>query len=109
MIVVLTAPADAQTKQKVSEDLEGYVKVVIDVALGIVAAGGKRHVEAEQILLSQGSKQTDLWGGGIDLETGAIDFDSMINIRSNQGNTSREVLSLEIRTQMEALIKKYFL
>ena len=101
---MLTQPADALTKKKISEDLDGYVKVVIDVVQKIVAAGGKRHVEAEQLLLSQGSKQEDLWGGGIDLETGAIDFDSMINIRPNQNNPSREVLSQEIRSNMERII-----
>lgn len=95
-------------KKKISEDFDGYVKVVIDIAKGIVAAGGKRHVDAEQLLFAQGSKQENLWGGGIDLETGAIDFDSMINIRPAQGNSSREVLSGEIRAKMEMLIKKYF-
>lgn len=108
MIIVLTQPINDETKKKIGEDLDGYVKVVIDIGKGIVAAGGKRHVEAEQVLLTGGSRQDDLWGGGIDLETGAIDFDSMINIRPSQGNTSREVLSQDIRTKMETLIKKYF-
>lgn len=107
MLLILTAPADEGIKKQVSEDLGGYVKVVIDLVKEVVAAGSKRHVDAEQLLLSQGSKQEDLWGGGIDLETGAIDFDSMINIRPSQGNPSREVLSPEIRSKMEKLIKTF--
>lgn len=108
MLMILSESVDEATKKKISEDLDGYVKVVIDVSKEIIAAGGKRHVDGEQLLLSQGSKQDDVWGGGIDLETGAIDFDSMINIRPAQSNPSREVLSPEIRSKMEALMKKYF-
>lgn len=107
MLIILTAPADKQKKKQIAEDLDGYVKVVIDVQNEIIAAGGKRHVDAEQLLLSQGSKQENLWGGGIDLETGAIDFDSMINIRPAQGNPSREVLSGDIRSKMEKIIQIY--
>ncbi len=108
MLLLLSHTADEGIKEKVGEDLDGYVKVVIDLAKEIVAAGGKRHVDAEQLLLSKGSKQEDLWGGGIDLETGTIDFDSMINIRPAQSNSSREVLSSDIRAKMEALIRNYF-
>ncbi|MEK7129889.1 MAG: DUF5674 family protein [Patescibacteria group bacterium] len=106
MLLVLTTPADPETKKKVSEDLAGYVKVVVDVSRGILAAGGLRHVEGEQTLLSQGSKQEDLWGGGIDMETGEIDFDSMINIRPSQDNPSREVLDINIRARVEQIIRK---
>lgn len=107
MLLILTTPADERIKKQVGEDLGGYVKVVIDLAKEVIAAGGKRHVDAEQLLLSQGSKQEDLWGGGIDLETGAIDFDSMINIRPARGNPSREVLSSDIRSTMEKIIKAF--
>ena len=44
-------------------------------------------------------------GGGIDFETGEIDFDSMINLRPGQGNKSREVLDQKIRDQMVVIIK----
>ena len=108
MLTVISGPIDETTRKNVSEDLDGYVKVVVDVEKEIMAVGGRRHVEGEQLLLSRGSKQENLWGGGIDLETGAIDFDSMINIRPAQANTSREVLSVDIRTKMEALIRKFF-
>ena len=64
------------------------------------------HVDGEQLLLEDGSKQKDLWGGGLDLETGEIDFDSMINIRPSDNNPSREVLSQEIRKKMENFIRE---
>ncbi|MBI3109636.1 hypothetical protein HYZ06_01205 [Candidatus Daviesbacteria bacterium] len=86
--------------------MDGYIKVVVDVELKILAAGGLRHVEGEELLLKTGSMQENLWGGGLDLATGEIDFDSMINIRTNQGNPSREVLSQNIRKKMEEIIRR---
>ena len=84
--------------------MEGYVKFVVDVEKKILAAGGTRHFECEEVLLEEGSKQENLWGGGWDLETDELDFDSMINIRPNQGNSSREVLSQEIREKIKTIV-----
>ncbi|MBI2329862.1 hypothetical protein HYU94_00525 [Candidatus Daviesbacteria bacterium] len=85
--------------------MAGYIKFVVDIEKKILTAGGLRHFDGEQLLLQNGSKQANLWGGGLDLETGEIDFDSMINIRPNQGNASREILSQGIRQQVEEVVK----
>lgn len=71
-----------------------------------MTAGGERHVEGEELLLKDGSKQADLWGGGYDMETGDMDFDSMINIRPVQGNPSREVLDPKIRSSVEKVVER---
>ena len=91
--------------QKMAEDLDGYIKVVVDIRLRILAGGGKRHVDSEQMLLEAGSKQENLWGGGYDLETKQIDYNSMINIRPRQQNTSREIMSVEIRNEFDKIVK----
>ena len=109
MLILLTKKADQEILKKVAKDLDGYVKVVIDVKKRIMTAGGTKHVDGEQLLLSHDSRQEDLWGGGVDLETKAIDYDSMINIRSHQDNPSREVLSPDIRKIMDDLIKNFLL
>ncbi len=106
MLLLIKDKLDENTLKKVAEDLDGYIKVVVDVELKILAAGGLRHVEGEELLLKTGSMQENLWGGGLDLATGEIDFDSMINIRTNQGNPSREVLSQNIRKKMEEIIRR---
>ena len=105
MLLLITTKADDEILKRVSLDLDGYVKVVVDVEKEVLAAGGLKHVEGEQLLLKAGSKQQNLWGAGLDLETGEIDFDSMINIRPNQGNSSREILSEAIRKQVEGIIR----
>ena len=104
MLLIIKEKASAEIIKKLSEDIDGYIKVVVDIRRKILSAGGKLHTDGEALLLGDGSKQVDLWGGGVDLETGEIDFDSLINLRPNQGNTSREVLNQDIRKQMENII-----
>ena len=77
----------------------------MDVERRILTAGGTKHTDGEALLLENGSRQEHLWGGGLDLETGAVDFDSMINIRPRQDNPSREALNVEVRKTMEEIIR----
>jgi hypothetical protein len=104
MLLIIKEKADEETLKKVAEDLDGYVKVVVDIKRDVLAAGGKLHVDGEQLMLEDGSLQADLWGAGIDLEIDEIDFDSMINLRPGQGNPSREVLDKDIRQKIETII-----
>jgi hypothetical protein len=106
MLLIVRKKADEETLKKITEDLSGYVKVVVDVKREILTAGGRLHVDGEKALLEDGSKQADLWGAGIDFETGEVDFDSMINLRPAQGNTSREVLDKNRRKQIEMIIQR---
>jgi len=105
MLLIIREKANEEILKKTAEDLEGYVKVVVDLKRKILTAGGKLHVDGEKLLLQDGSKQSDLWGAGIDFETGEVDFDSMINLRPGQGNSSREVLDKDVRNQIEIIIR----
>lgn len=109
MIKVVENKISKEDLQKIAEDLNGYVKFVVDIDREILAAGGTLHADEEKILLEQESQQQNLWGGGLDLETKDIDFESMINLRPNQGNTSREVLAGDIREKMLTIVKKLLL
>lgn len=106
MILILSNRASKEEIEKVAQDIDGYIKFVVDIKGEILAAGGRLHVDAEKMLLEEGSSQQDLWGGGLDLETGEVDFDSMINLRLDQDNPSREVLSADIRKKMEEIVNK---
>lgn len=105
MTTVFKKKATKSELERVSEDLNGYIKFVVDVERKILTAGGKMHVEGEQVLLKDGSSQANLWGGGYDLESNEVDFDSMINIRPNQGNNSREVLDAGIREDILKIVQ----
>ncbi|KKR77286.1 MAG: hypothetical protein UU19_C0014G0003 [Candidatus Curtissbacteria bacterium GW2011_GWD1_40_8] len=106
MILILLKKATDEEVKKVAQDLDGYIKFVVNIKQEILAAGGKLHSDGEKLLLGQGSRQEDLGGGGLDLETDEIDFDSMINLRPGQGNPSREVLSAEIRKKIEGIVRR---
>ena len=110
MILILTKRATVEELKRVAEDFGGlYIKVVVDVGRGILAAGGERHFDAEQKLLEDGSNQPDLWGGGVDVKVGEIDYNSMINLRPNQDNLSREILSSEIRKEFDKILRRLLL
>lgn len=107
MILVLDKEATGEQLKKVAEDFDGiYIKVVVDIEREILAAGGERHFDAEQKLLKNGSKQADLWGGGVDVKSGEIDYNSMINLRPSQDNPSRDILSAEIRKKFDKIVRK---
>lgn len=108
MIITKTEPFTKEEFEKVKEQFGVYIKTVIDVEMKVCSAGMDMHFDGEQILLGQGSKQSNIWGGGIDLETKTIDFNSFINIRPNDGNTSNEIQNPEIRTKYEELVKYFF-
>ena len=107
MVILLASLADEISTQKASADLGGYVKFVVDLKRGVMTIGGLRHFEGEQLLLQDGSHQVDLWGGGVDLESHEIDYESMINIRPPV-NSSREALDPDIRAQMRSIVNKLF-
>lgn len=106
MIIVISKKATSEQIKKMAEDFDGYIKVVVDVEAEILAGGGERHVDLEQRLLKEGSRQADLWGGGLDLETKEIDYNSIINLRPNQDNPSRDILSTEIRQKFDKIVKE---
>ena len=72
---------------ELKEQFDVYIKTVIDLDRQVCSAGMNLHFEGEQILRDQGSEQSNIWGGGIDLVTKEIDFNSFINIRPNDNNT----------------------
>jgi len=108
MIITKTEPYTKEEIEKLKEVFGVYIKTVIDIKKNVCSAGCDWHFDSEEVLLEQGSEQDDVWGGGIDLETKTIDFNSFINIRPTQNNTSDEMQSEEIRKKYEALTKYFF-
>jgi len=109
MLVIIRCKAKAGELKKMSADYDGYIKIVVDIDKKILVGGGERHVDGEQKLISEGSQQKNLWGGGLDLETKEIDYNSIINLRPNQDNPSRDILSPKIRGRFDKIIKELLL
>lgn len=108
MIITKKDPFSEEEIQVLSEEFETYIKTVIDIDKKICSGGANRHFENEKMLLDEGSLQSSLWGGGVDLKTLAIDNNSMINIRPNDNNTSNEIQDPIRRKKFEDLMKFYF-
>lgn len=108
MIITKSEPFTKEEIGELKKQFDVYIKTVIDIEKKICSAGADRHFESEKILLDSGSKQPDLWGGGIDTETKEIDFDSFINIRPADNNTSNEIQDGNKRKKFEDLTKYFF-
>jgi hypothetical protein len=108
MTITKKTPFSKEEIVKLRELFDVYIKTVIDIEKKTCSAGCDRHFDSEKILLNQGSRQENIWGGGIDLETKIIDFNSMINIRPQQKNTSNEIQDSAKREEYKRLTKYFF-
>jgi hypothetical protein len=108
MIITKSEPFTKEEIEKLKELFNVYIKIVIDVERKICSAGADRHFESEKILLEDGSIQSDLWGGGIDIETKLIDCNSFINVRPADKNTSNEIQDPVLRKRFENITKYFF-
>ena len=108
MIIQTSEPYTPDQIVELQHEFDVYIKTVIDIKRKVCSAGMNRHFEGEQILLAEGSQQSDLWGGGIDLETKEIDFNSFINIRPRDNNTKNEIQSEEIKKVYTELTEYFF-
>lgn len=108
MIITKSEPFTKEEIIKLKELFDIYIKTVIDVERKICSAGTDRHFESEKVLLEDGSKQSNIWGGGIDLETKIIDCNSFINVRPQDKNMSNEIQDPELRNKFEELSRYFF-
>lgn len=108
MIITKSTPFTREEIEQLKETFHIYIKTVIDINNKTCSAGADRHFESEKILLDGGSKQSNIWGGGIDIETKIIDFNSFINIRPGDNNESNEIQNQKLRIQFKELSKYFF-
>jgi hypothetical protein len=80
------------------------LKFVVDIVRGILAGGGELHVDEEQVLLKDGSRQKDLWGGNYYQKENRIEYISMINIRPEDDNYSQEIEGKAIRETVANIV-----
>lgn len=95
--------------QRMADKMFGnLVKAVVDVESNILIVDAELHADLEQFLLQNGSKQSNLWGINLHPEhfqsDKLIEFDSMINLKPNQNNLSRDVKSPEVRKKIIAIV-----
>ncbi len=86
----------------------GLVKGVVDINKKVLVLDAEMHVDEEQLLLENDSKQEDLWGINLYPEKFGTDefveFDSMINIRPRQNNHSRGVEDENLQEEIITIV-----
>jgi hypothetical protein len=102
--------SQAELKAMMAKMYDPLVKAVVDIEQKLLVIDAEMHVDEEQWLLENGSKQADVWGLNLypDLygTDKFIEYDSMINIRPRQNNPSRGVEAPEIREQIEKIVSE---
>ena len=99
----------SELSKMAGENASGLVKAVVDIERGVMAVGGELHADGEAVLLEQGSKQENLWGINLYPEkTGEdfIEFDSLINVRPSQHNSSRGVEDGVVQDRIRTVVQK---
>ena len=88
---------------------DNLVKAVVDIKKEIMTVDAPMHSDEEAELIKNGSKQENLWGINLyPAKKGKdfIEFDSIINIRPNQNNRSRDVDDPKIRKIIIKIVNK---
>ena len=108
---ILQQPVTRKELADIAENTFGdMVKAVADVKQGLLAIDADLHADLERLLLDSGSAGEDLWGFNLWVEEegdGFIEYDSLINIRSWQGNPSRDVLDPEVRQAIKTIVSQF--
>lgn len=92
-----------------AERFGDMVKAVVDVSRGIMVIDADLHSDEEALLLSEGSRQQDIWGINLYPELPPedwLEFDSMINLRPSFGNSSIFVDDPSIRRQIRNVVDR---
>lgn len=113
-IIIIEEPMTRAELKKIAEKRFGdLVKAVVDVEQEIMAVGGEFHMDEQTALFEEkGSKQQNVWGVNIypdETGEGFIEFDSMINLKPNQGNRTRNIQDPAIRERIISIVKKLIL
>lgn len=107
MIIILNRKITPQELEQAREAYPDYIKIVIDIKKNILAVGGEYHLDCEEVLLKQGSKQEDLYGGGYQISTGKIEYMALSNYKPALKRLTYEIADLKIRQQLEQLTKQF--
>jgi hypothetical protein len=104
-IIIIREPASAAQIAEMLETLGNFIKLAVDLERQILAGGGELHADCEQVLLGDGSKQHDIWGGDWFPDIQEVGFESLINIRPRQENRSLELQSPDLRNKFETVVR----
>ena len=106
MIHLLKEKTTSTQIQKMLQEYDDMIKIVVDIRRRFLSGGGEMHVDCESVLLDDGSEQDDLWGANWYPNEQRIEFESLINIRPRMGNRNIVIQDENIRRQVESVARE---
>ncbi len=107
MIILLDRKITLDEFQEAREVYNDYIKSVVDVENNLTAVGGEFHIDCEEVLLAQGSKLENLFGGGYRVSTKEVEYMAMSNYKPALNKTTYEIMDPLIREKLYKLTKEY--
>ncbi|OGG80519.1 hypothetical protein A3A39_00335 [Candidatus Kaiserbacteria bacterium RIFCSPLOWO2_01_FULL_54_13] len=107
---IIKNPISLEDVQMLAREIyRDMVKGVVDIKRGVIALGGEWHMDANAVLIADGSSQLNVWGFNLHVDerdNSAIKFVSLINIRPAQGSRGMEIQDEKLRSEIRAIIKQ---
>lgn len=102
---------------KIEEVIKNYrhffkrlIKAVVDIEREMIALDAELHADLEELLLSEGSRQENLWGINLYLddedEKNRVEYTALINVRPSLDNPSMEIVDEGIRKRIREIVDK---
>lgn len=107
--IVKTPMTGAEAKEIAKEFYGDMVKGVVDIEREILALGGEWHMDANNKIIANGSRQDMVWGFNFYPDESRIEYTSLINIRPAQRNREIEVQDSALKEKMERIIRRLIL
>jgi hypothetical protein len=85
-----------------------YVKLVVDIEKEWIVVGCELHSNGEKLLLEKGSKQENVWGGGVSFVDKQVDTTAVLNVRPRLGNNNLEILDKKKREKTHEVVREHF-
>ena len=105
MIYLLKSRATKRQVEEMLETLETYIKLAVDIDMGVLAGGSSLHADCEAVLIEDDSQQQNIWGADWIPETQEVRFEALINIRPRQNNRSMTIQDAAIRQRVEQIVR----
>ena len=109
MIIILERKITQEEFEQAREVYPDYIKTVIDVEKNILAVGCEYHIDCEEVLLRNGSKPENLYGGGYRVSTKEIEYMALSNFKPALGKTTYEIMDEGIRNKLKKLTEDYLM
>ena len=107
MIIVLDRKITPIEFEHAREIYNDYIKTVVDIENDIIAVGGEFHIDCEEVLIKQGVKLNNLYGGGYRISTKEVEYMAMSNFKPQLSKYTYEVVDPVIRDKIYKLTKEY--